>query len=60
MIYYKFVTKYMTSLSRMDALKYKNKGSVPGNAFDKKKGVKRFDKWYKLPKTAYKLYWRFH
>ena len=32
--------------------------SVPGNLSDTKTGFMKFDKWYKLPKTAWKLYWR--
>ena len=33
---------------------------VPGNKLDSKKGFKRFDRWYQLPPTAWKLYWRTH
>lgn len=41
--------------------KYVHLGSsVPGNKLDPKKGFKRFDKWYNLPVSAHKLYWRTH
>lgn len=32
----------------------------PGDCSDKNKRLKKFEKWYKIPKRAWKLYWKLH
>lgn len=44
-------------MSRRDSMKWTC--PVPGSMADSKKtGVNRFDRWYRLPRSAHMLYWR--
>jgi hypothetical protein len=48
--------------SIFDRMRSKHSVSVPGNVCDKtdRGQPNRFNKWYKLPRAAHRLYWRFH
>lgn len=48
--------------SIMSKLLWKKSVPVPGNIYDytDRGQVGRFNKWYNLPETAHRLYWRFH
>ena len=58
MNYYKFINRMLKD--RIVDNYIHLSAQVPGNLTDPKKGFKRFDRWYKLPDTAWKLYWRTH
>lgn len=44
--------------SAHEKIRWSHTVQVPGNIGDKKRGFKRFDRWYKLPRAAHRLYWR--
>jgi hypothetical protein len=54
--YYKFINRMLKD--RIVDKFVHISSCVPGNILDSRKGFKRFDKWYKLPRSAHKLYWR--
>jgi hypothetical protein len=65
-----FMFRFWNEWSRLyreaPRLKLKNKsrtyGAVPGHHFDPndRGQPKRFEKWHRLPRKAWELYWRHH
>lgn len=45
---------------RHKLLAHRVPGRVPGNLYDRGGNKHRFNRWYKLPQAAHKLYWRTH
>ena len=64
MLYIRYWNSRVSRLSQslQNTIKNKNLCSVPGHLGDATDRGQpgRFDRWYKLPRKAHKLYWRTH